>query len=252
MFIEASRHIRNTDTVFVGSGISFVVAMLAQRLNAPHAGLLIDSGAIDPIFESIPLSVSDSWAARRAVRLGSMREVLASLIRRGPVVAILGAAQVDAYANINSSYVNTGASHLRRLPGSGGATAVTWSAQRLLLVLRHERHRLPERCDYISSPGYLDGAGRRAQLGIAVEQPEISVITDLCVMSADKSRGRLVTTKLMPGVDARMVQDNTPYAIEFAEDLTCVAPPSSQELAILRQDVDPKHLYVKQVAAASP
>ena len=251
MFIEASRQITNTETVFVGSGISFVVAMLAQRLHAPNAGLLVDSGAIDPILQRIPLSVSDGWIAQRAVRLGSMREVLGCLIRRGSVIGVLGAAQVDEYGNINSSYVDAGMSHLRRLPGSGGATAVAWNAPRLLLVLRHERRRLPKRCDYISSPGYLDGARRRAELGISVPQPDITVVTDLCVMRSDRDSGRLIATRIMPGVPAQVVRDNTEFPLGIADDLVCVAPPSSLELSVLRQQVDPEHLYVRQVPATS-
>lgn len=250
MFIEASRHIDNCETVFVGSGISFVVAMLAQRLNAPNAGLLVDSGAIDPILQRIPLSVSDGWVAKRAVRLGSMREVLACLLRRGPVVAVLGAAQVDEYGNINSSYVNTGTARRRRLPGSGGATAVTWSVQRLILVLRHERRRLPKRCDYISSPGYLDGASRRAELGMPVPWPEITVVTDLCVMRNDQKTGRLILRKIMPGAEPNEIRDNTEFPVEITSEVVYVTPPSPLELSVLRQEVDPEHLYVRQASTA--
>jgi glutaconate CoA-transferase subunit B len=245
LFIQASRFISDTDVVLVGSGLAFVVAMLAQRTHAPGVSLLVDSGAIDPIFENVPQSVSEAKASFRSLRQASMREILGPLLHRGRVVALLGAAEVDRFGNINSSYIRNGRGAVSRLVGSGGAAAMLACAARTVVPLRHQMRRFPERCSYVSSPGYLpDYSGRRA-VGLHERQPELTVVTDLCVMTTAAEGGELVVTALMPGQTFENVVANTGFRPRAPPDISRVQPPSEHELRVLRDEVDPHRVYLK-------
>ena len=54
--------------------------------------------------------------------------------------------------------------------------------KKILIIAPHEKRRFPEKCDYITSPGYIDGPDGRANAGLPVEYPDISVVTDLAIM----------------------------------------------------------------------
>jgi glutaconate CoA-transferase, subunit B len=238
LFIAASRLIENRDVVVVGSGVALLVAMLAQRVHAPEVSLVVDSGAVDPVLKTLPQSVSEARVAHRSLQRGSMREVLGPLLHRCRIVALLGAAEVDRFGNVNSSYVRKPDGRIARLVGSGGATAI-------IIPMRHEARRFPKRCQYVSSPGYLGGGSMRSISGLHEPRPELVVVTDLCVMRVADESGELAVTALMPGRTLREVEEQTGFRPRISPILSEVRPPSKEELRILRSDVDPGRIYLK-------
>ena len=245
MVIEASRYIADEDTVVVGTGLPMIASMFAQKAHAPNVNLLIESGVIDPIFTSVPISVTDPRMMTRAAKLGATREVLGSMLQRGLVdIGFLGGAQIDQFANINSTYIGNPDSPKVRLPGSGGANGIASNVDKILIIVQHEKRRFPERCDYITSPGYIDGSEGRKRAGLRTEKPDIIVVTNLCVMRVDPSTGRLVVVKLMPGVTKEEVLENTAFVPKIAEGVKFVEPPANEELRILRDEVDPEREYL--------
>ena len=106
MIIESARHIRDGETVFVGTGMPMVAAMFAQKSCAPHMCFVVETGPISPQVLPVPTSVSDPKAMHRAAKLGTLREVLGCLLQRGLVdVGFLGGAEVDRFGNINSTVI---------------------------------------------------------------------------------------------------------------------------------------------------
>ena len=116
--------------------------------------------------------------------------------------------------------------------------------RRLLVITRHERRRFPERCDYITSPGFLDGPGARRRAGL---NPEfgVTVVTDLAVMENDPATCTLRIVKVMPGMTIDAVRADTEFRPDVAPDVQEVAPPPPQDLHILRAEVDPAGVYLK-------
>ena len=168
------------------------------------------------------------------------------MLQRGLAdVAFLGGAQIDQFANVNSTVIGDYARPKVRFPGSGGANDLASHAKRILIITRHEKRRFPERCDFITSPGYIDGPQGRKNAGLPQPYPDISVITDLTVMSIDKSKGRLRVDKLMPGVSLDQVRENTLFEPLVAQEVVTVDPPTRDELRILRDEVDPDGTYLK-------
>src|SRR4030065_2837 len=176
MIIESARHIRDGAIVLAGTGLPLVAAMYAQKSNAPNMCLVIETGPIAPQVLPVPTSVSDPKAMHRAAKLGTLREVLGCLLQRGLVdVGFLGGAQIDQFANINSTVIGDYQRPKVRFPGSGGANDIASHAKRILIICRHEKRRFPERCYYVTSPGYLAGPDCRKKAGVRNDEPGTKV-----------------------------------------------------------------------------
>jgi glutaconate CoA-transferase subunit B len=132
----------------------------------------------------------------------------------------------------------------RRLPGSGGANDMATHCRRLLIVTHHERRRFPERCDYITSPGFLDGPGGRQRAGLNPDFA-VTVVTDLAVLENDPETCTLQLSALMPGITADDVFAQTGFRPGVADDLRDVELPSADVLRVLRDEVDPERIYLR-------
>jgi len=245
MIIEAARHVRDGETVFAGTGMPLVAAMYAQKSHAPNMCFVLETGPIAPQVLPVPTSVSDPKGMHRAAKLGTLREVLGCLLQRGMVdVGFLGGAQIDQYANINSTVIGSYDRPKVRFPGSGGANDIASHAKRILIICRHEKRRFPEKCAYITSPGYLDGPDGRKKAGILNNRPDVTVVTDLAVMAVDPATGKLRLVKLMPGVTFEQVQENTGFPLTKVADPEVVALPTDEDVRILHEEVDPDGEYL--------
>lgn len=251
MVIEAARQLRDGDIVFVGTGMPLLATTLAQRTHAPNVVMVIESGVIAPQVRPTPISVSDPKAMYRAMKLGTLREVLGCLLQRGLIdVGFVGGAQIDRYANINSTQIGPPGAMKRRLPGSGGANDMASHCRRLLIIAHHERRRFPERCDYVTSPGFLDGPGGRERAGLNPDFA-VTVVTDLAVMENDPKTCALHIVRLMPGIAVEQVLAETGFRPDVAPDVREVAPPAQDVLRVLREEVDPARVYLRSEEEAS-
>jgi len=99
-------------------------------------------------------------------------------------LGFIGGAEIDRYGNLNTSLIGNKQHPRVRLPGSGGAADIASQAQRLAIVMPHERHRFRERVDFITSPGYgyPDQAGPagidwRKRVGLPRGGPSVLITT---------------------------------------------------------------------------
>jgi acyl CoA:acetate/3-ketoacid CoA transferase beta subunit len=245
MIIEGSRHINDGEVVFVGSGLPIVSVMLAQRTHAPNLVFVVETGPIAPSVFSTPLSVSDPRIWHRAVKLGSLRDVLGCILQRGLCdVGFIGGAQIDQYGNVNSTVIGDYFKPKVRLPGSGGANDIASLSKRTLITTKHEKRRFPKKCDYITSPGYINGPQVREKNGLSGGGPD-KVITDLCTMDFNKKTGRMRIIKTMPGVTKKKIKETMMFEPEFASKVGIVDLPTNEYIQILRKEVDPEHIYLK-------
>ena len=246
MVVESSRYVSDGDIVLVGTGLPMVASLLALNTHAPNMCYIVEAGTIAPEVIPTPVSVSDPRVMHKAVSHGSLLSVLGSVLHRGLTdVGFIGGAQIDQFANVNSTLIGDPSNPTVRLPGSGGANDIASHAKKILIIARHELRRFPKNCDYITSPGYIDGPDGRKMAGLPVPYPDIHVITDLAVMSIDKPSGRLKITKLMPGISIDQVKQNTGFNPQIDSKLGAVDPPSKHELEILINKVDPQNIYLK-------
>ena len=245
MVIEASKFISNGDTVMVGTGMPFVASIFALKSHAPKMCFVVETGTIAPEVIPIPISVSDPRVMHRAVKLGSLLDALGGILHRGIAdIGFLGGAQIDKFANVNSTLIGDKKNPKVRLPGSGGANDIASHAKQILIIAPHEKRRFPEKCDYITSPGYLDGPEGRVKAGLPAEYPDISVVTDLSIMKINKSMGVLEITHTMPGISVDHVIDNTGFEPLVSNNVQIVPVPTEGELDLLRNKIDPDGIYV--------
>lgn len=240
MICLAARYLEDGATVVVGTGAPCAAAMLAQRLYAPNLIIMFEAGGVAPILPTMPISVGDSRTFWRAVMATSMDEIM-SFCQKGMVdYTFLGGAQVDMYGNINSTMIGTDYARPRvRLPGSGGANDLGSLCWRTMMITPHDRRRFVERCDFITTPGYLTGPGAREAAGLPPGTGPYKVITNLCVIGFDEETKRMRVESLHPGVTREQVQENTGFELLWAEDLRRSEPPTAEELEVLRREVDP-------------
>ncbi len=236
----AARLLEDGRTAAVGTGVPCAAAMLAQRTHAPNLVILFEAGGIAPQLPTMPISVGDSRAFHRAVMATSMADIMETCQRGLIDYTFLGGAQIDAYGNLNSTQI--GGEHPRpkvRLPGSGGANDLASLCWRILVVTNHDRRRFVEKVDFLTTPGYLSGPGAREAAGLPPGSGPYRVITDLAVLGYDDGTKRMRILSLHPGVTLAQVRAATGFELGVREPLTATDPPTSEELRLLREEVDP-------------
>jgi len=245
MIINAARLLKNGDVVFVGVGQPNLACNLAKRTHAPDLVMIYEAGVIGAQPRRLPLSIGDPTLVSGALSVVSMYDIFANYLQRGNVdVGFLGGAQIDKYGNINATVIGTDYAHPKvRLPGSGGAQEIAAWANRCYIMTPHQKRRFPEKVDFLTSSGYLDGLGGRAKAGLRGQGP-VGVVTDLGYMEPDDS-GELVLTALHPGKTAQQAIENTGWALKVAPDVRITEPLTEKELSILRDELDPTGIYIR-------
>ncbi len=233
--VAAARALRDGAVCFVGIGLPSTAANLARRTHAPDLVLVYESGTIGAKPDVLPLSIGDGVLAETAVSVIGVPEVFNYWLQPGRIdVGFLGAAQVDRFANINTTAVGDYASPSVRLPGAGGAPEIAASCGEVVVVVRQSPRVFVERVDFVTSFGHGSGPGERERLGLTGAGPQV-VITDLGVLRPDPRTCELVLTALHPGVDVATARERTGWELRVADDLEESAPPSGEELAVLRE-----------------
>lgn len=241
--INAARLLRDGDVVFVGVGLPNLACNLARRTHAPNLLMIYEAGVIGAQPARLPLSIGDPTLVSGATSVCSMYDIFAFYLQRGNVdVGFLGGAQIDRFGNINATVIGDYEHPKVRLPGSGGSMEIAAWANRCYIITPHQKRRFPEKVDFRTSAGFLDGRGERDQANLRGAGPQ-AVVTHLGVMEPDGS-GELILTALHPGASVGQVQENTGWKIKIAPDLRTTAPPTQDELRILRQELDPTGIYI--------
>lgn len=235
MAVASSRALEPDDVCLVGIGAPSAACNLARLTRCPDITLIYESGTIGARPDVLPLSIADGMLAETALVTVSVPEMFAYWLQGGHVtVGFLGAAQMDRYGNIGTTVVGAYASPTVRLPGSGGAPEIATQCGRTLITARHSRRAMVEQVDFITSLGFGPTGRERAAAGIPTAGP-VRVITDLCQMQPPGEDNELVVTSLHPGVTREEVRAATGWSVRFAEEVEEEAPPTDEELTVLRK-----------------
>jgi len=234
MTVEAARQLEDGDVCFVGIGLPSAAANLARLTHAPGIVLIYESGTIGAEPDALPLSIGDGELADTALTVVSVPEIFRYWLQGGRVdVGFLGAAQIDRFANINTTVVGAYAKPSVRLPGAGGAPEIAGQAGEVFIILRQTPKAFVDKLDFITSVGHLDGGDARARLGRRGRGPT-KVITDLGVMTPDPATRELTLTQIHPGVTVEQVLAQTGWPLKVAPALATTTAPTAAELETLR------------------
>jgi glutaconate CoA-transferase subunit B len=227
MTVAAARMLRNSAVCFVGIGLPSTAANLARLTHAPDAVLVYESGPIGAKPPVLPLSIGDG-------NLVSTPEIFRYWLQGGRIdVGFLGAAQLDRFANINTTVVGSYKTPKVRLPGAGGAPEISSSAKQVLIIVKQTKRTFVDKLDFVTSVGFLTGGNSRELAGLPGNGP-MAVITDLCILRPHPLSRELEVTSIHPGVDRELISKSTGWEIRFAENCAQTEAPNSLELETLR------------------
>ena len=186
MTVAAARALRDGDVCFVGIGLPSTAANLARRTHAPGLVLVYESGCIGAKPTRLPLSIGDGELATTADAVVGVPEIFNYWLQPGRIdVGFLGAAQIDRFANINTTVIGgTYDAPKVRLPGAGGAPEIAACCGEVIVIVRQSPRAFVERVDFVTSVGYGAGRGDRERLGLPGRGP-VRVVTDLGVLEPD-------------------------------------------------------------------
>lgn len=234
MSVAAARALRDGQACFVGIGLPSTAANLARRLHAPGLVLVYESGTIGTEPDELPLSIGDGILVDSALSVVSVPEIFNYWLQPGRIdVGFLSGAQIDRFANINTTVIGEYDEPSVRLPGSGGAPEIAASCREVIVVMRQRLRSFVSAVDFVTSVGHGTGPGDRERLGLRGAGPT-RVITDLGVLEPDPASAELVLTALHTGVTVEQVHAETGWELEVSPDLMITSPPSAQELTTLR------------------
>ncbi len=229
MIVAAARELAGQRVCFVGVGLPNIAVNLAKRTVAPDLELVYEAGVFGARPARLPLSIGDPTIVTGATAVTSMLELFGYYLQGGLIdVGFLGAAQIDRFGNINTTVIGDYGTPRTRLPGSGGACEIALNARQVFVIMRQSSRSFVERLDFRTSPGER----------VAV------VVTDLGIYHPDGER-QLRLDAVHPGVALEQVRGAMGWQPRVAEQLIETAPPSDEELRLIREELDPAGVYTK-------
>jgi glutaconate CoA-transferase, subunit B len=236
MSIAAARALKDVSACFVGIGLPSQGANLARRTHQPDLVLVYEAGAVGAKPHRLPLSIGDGILGETADYIAAVPEIFNYWVQPGRIeVGFLGAAQIDRFANINTTVIGGDYAHPKvRLPGAGGAPEIAASCGEVIVIVRQSPRAFVEKVDFITSVGHGDGPGSRERLGLRGKGPT-KVITDLGLLEPDPESCELVLTHVHPEVTADQAREATGWDLKVADELVTTDPPTDEELRQLRE-----------------
>jgi glutaconate CoA-transferase subunit B len=234
MTVAAARTLRDSDICFVGIGMPSAACNLARLSHAPGITLIYESGTIATKPDVLPLSIGDGELCDTALTTVSVPEMFRYWLQGERfTVGFIGGAQIDRFANLNTTVVGSYDKPKTRLPGGGGAPEISCACGEIYIIMRQAPRSFVQRLDFVTSFGHGEGGDQRARLGIRNKGPT-RLITDLAVYEPDPVTKEMTVTSVHPGVSADAIRANTGWPVRFAAQAGQTPPPTQHELSVLR------------------
>src|SRR3989440_4534710 len=234
MTIAAARALRNEDVCFVGIGMPSAACNLARLTHAPGITLIYESGTIATKPDVLPLSIGDGELCETALTTTTVVEMFRYWLQGGRMtVGFLGGAQIDKFANLNTTVVGSYDKPKVRLPGGGGAPEIASACGEIFIIMAQSKRAFADKLDFVTSMGHGEGGDHRARLGLKTKGPT-KLITDLCVFEPDPTTKEMIVTSIHPGITRDTIEANTGWQVRYAGNLGEISPPTAAELEVLR------------------
>ena len=235
MTVAAARALSSRDVCFVGIGMPSAACNLARLTHAPDITLVYESGTIATKPDVLPLSIGDGELCDTALTTVSVPEMFRYWLQGERfTVGFLGGAQIDRYANLNTTVVGPYEAPKTRLPGGGGAPEISNCCGEIFIIMRQAPRSFVQKLDFVTSFGHGEGGDHRARIGIRTKGPT-RLVTDLAMFEPDPETREMTVTSIHPGVTREQIEANTGWPVRFAPDVRATAPPTRQELSTLRE-----------------
>ncbi|MGO0575505.1 CoA-transferase subunit beta [Ornithinimicrobium panacihumi] len=242
----ASRELRDRRRVFAGVGLPTLAVDLAKRTVNPDVELIYESGVCGAHPEGLAEGIADGVLVSGAEAVLSMQALFGYVLQGGNVdVGFLGAAQVDRYGSLNTTFIGDWHRPKVRLPGAGGAAEIMPNAGEVVVVIRrHDPGALPEQLDFCTSPSPV----RVRETGRGAVPPGFglaTLITPLGVLRRAEKFGELELCSVHPGVSVDQVKEATGWDLVVRPDVVETPRPTVEEVRLLREEIDTVRLYLR-------
>jgi acyl CoA:acetate/3-ketoacid CoA transferase beta subunit len=215
-----------------------IAARLARATFEPD--LLLSDGeaafvaGIWPVGEPAPGPVEAGYPYRTVFDLlwGGKRHVM------------MGPSQIDRYGNVNISAIGDFARPTRQLLGVRGAPGNTINHPTSYWIPKHRPRTFVPHVDMVSGIGY-DNAAKIGSGGRFVDLRR--VVTDLAVLDFATPDRRMRLASVHPGVTVDEVVAQTGFELAIPAQVTETRRPTSEELQLIREVIDPKGLREREV-----
>jgi acyl CoA:acetate/3-ketoacid CoA transferase beta subunit len=230
-----SRQVVDGDLLAQGIATPLVAAgyLLAKYTHAPRANFASAIGnALCQDGAPLGLARAEELWLGRALTFISFGEAACELLPTLHAKEFFRPAQVDPFGNSNNVVIGDPHAPRLRLPGCGGIADVTaFHPRAYLYVPRHSRAVFVETLDFVSGLGvpHADRPGDRPG-------PRL-LVSDLGVF--DYASGRMRLCSYHPGVTIETIRKKTGFDLEIAPDVYETPPPTSEEVRLLRNEIDP-------------
>ena len=227
-----------------GGGRPGFSVSLAQRLHAPNVMRMTEEGCIGgkPYFPVEPfMYMGASRSGYRGVMWTSMNQVCYYNALGLVDYAILMVLEIDPYGNFNSSVIGGDYYHpQRRFGGAGGANEMASLSWRTILVTDQDKRKFVKKCNFITSPGYLDGSpGAREQAGMPAGTGPYRVVTSEAVFGYDEKSRYMKLLAVSAWTTVEEVLSKMDFEPLVSEKVETLEPPTEEELEVLRTEMDP-------------
>src|SRR5262245_8142524 len=235
MTVAAARALRSEDVCFVGIGAPSAACNLARLTHAPGITLIYESGTIGTKPDVLPLSIGDGELCETALTTTTVVEMFRYWLQgERMTVGFLGGAQIDRFANLNTTVIG-GSYHKPkvRLPGGGGAPEIAIACREIFIIMNQSKRSFVDKLEFITSMGHGEGGDYRARQGVKTKGPT-KLITDLCVFEPDPVTKEMTVTSIHPGVTRDDIVANTGWPVRYAANVAQTPAPTTNELDVLR------------------
>jgi glutaconate CoA-transferase, subunit B len=234
MTVAAARALKANDVCFVGIGMPSAAANLARLTHAPDITLIYESGTLGTKPSMLPLSIGDGELCETALTTVSVPEMFRYWLMGGRItIGFLGGAQIDKFANLNTTVVGPYDKPKVRLPGGGGAPEIAISCGEIFIIMAQSKRSFVPKLDFVTSLGHGEGGDSRVRLGVKTKGPT-KLLTDLAIFEPDPKSKEMIVTSIHPGVTRAQITDNTGWDVRYADKVCETPPPSARELEVLR------------------
>ena len=247
-----AREVRNDDVMIVGVATpcvwaAFTLAKLTHAPNAIYHYIMGNTFVYEP--RQVSLLYLEMNTARAYKFQNSGECTLESLpSEKLTTIEWFRPAQIDMYGNTNNICIGDWNKPKVRLPGCAGIAdfSMFYSRGSFLYTPRHDtRTFVPtEKLFFISGVGFP--GGKPSICGGAGPQ---CVVTNLAYLDFDEQSKHMRLASIHPGVDLEKVKNSTGFELVIPDDLQTTIPPTAEEIALLREKVDPLEIRKLEVLA---
>ncbi|MCX4848610.1 CoA-transferase subunit beta [Streptomyces sp. NBC_00893] len=168
-----------------------------------------------------------------------------TMVTGGRRHVMMGASQIDRFGNQNISCIGDWEQPSRQLLGVRGAPVNTLNNPVSYWIPRHSTRVFVERVDMICGVGHDSAAAAGPSATRYHRIPR--VVSDLGVFDFATPDRSMRLASLHPGVTVGQVREATGFALTVADDVPFTREPTAEELALIREVIDPQGTRNREV-----